>query len=164
MRVALLLFECAGPTTLLVASVVRYALWPMALVKSTDTGPFKAPRALIEHNFNVVMALVELGLLGGLPVRLTDFSVAPLFGIVYVLFSWSMVHQWAPPSEGPQFLYFFMDTTLGWKTTAALLALLAVLSAFYGIFFLASNYLHGSIGVNAVAIVALLSLVCRLGD
>ena len=164
LRAALLLFECAGPTTLLVASVVRYALWPIAIRKGNDTGPLSTPRALVEHNFNVLMALLEVGLLGGIPVRMTDFSVAPLFGLVYVLFSWSMANNWAPPSEGPQYIYFFMDTTLGWKTTISLLVLLAVLTTFYGIFCMASHYISGGVGVNSIAIAVLLSLVCRFRD
>ena len=164
LRAALLLFECAGPMTLLVASVVRYAIWPIAIKMGADTKPFRTPRGLVEHNFNVLMALVEVGLLGGIPVRMTDFSVAPLFGIVYVLFSWSMVNKWAPPSEGPQYLYFFMDTTLGWKTTAALVVLLGVLTMFYGIFCMASHYISGGIGVNSIAIAVVLSLVCRVRD
>ena len=167
LRAALLSFECAGPFTLLVASVVRYALWPMQLKNGKDTGPFKSVRAIFEHNANVVMALTEVALLGGPPVRWQDFSVAPLFGITYVLFAWYMSTHWVPALHGPQFIYFFLDTTLGKWTTIFLLGLLGVLLTFYGLFFAASyciSHAYGGAWVNGLAVAVLSSLVCRFND
>jgi len=139
----------------------------MALKAGTDTSIFKAPRALLEHNANVLMVLVEIGLLGGLPIRLQDFSVAPLFGIVYIFFTWSMSESWVAKTKGPQFIYFFMDTTLGIKTSLFLLALLGVLSSYYGLFWLASySICHGGGGVtvNTLMIALISSLVCKFSD
>jgi hypothetical protein len=73
-------------------------------------------------------------------------SLLPLYGIIYVLFTWSMAMSWNDPSAGPQFLYFFFDTTLpGLAPTIVLAALLAVLLASFGVFY-ACEYLLASIG------------------
>lgn len=103
LRLALLTFECSAPCTLLVSAVVKYAIWPMALQEGSGNSTIlQHPLTLVEHNANSFMALVEIGLLGGLPVRYQDFSVAPLFGISYVLFTWYMMDKWADTKEGPQ--------------------------------------------------------------
>jgi hypothetical protein len=103
LRLALLTFECSAPCTLLVSAVVKYAIWPLALQEGSGNSTIlKNPLTLVEHNANSFMALVEIGLLGGLPVRYQDFLVAPLFGISYVLFTWYMMDKWANAKEGPQ--------------------------------------------------------------
>jgi len=159
-----------GPSAMLVAFVVRYAIWPnmMEHGRGNDpTGPLKLPRVLILHNVNVLIVLTEISLLGGLPVRTSDFAVSALFGVVYVLFSWSVRNSWAPTKHGPQFLYFFLDTTLGATTTFALLALLIVLMVFYGLFcglHAALDHLGGGIAVHVLAVVLVASLVCRFRD
>lgn len=169
LRAAILLFEIVGPCAMLVAFVVKYALWPQALKHGTTedpTLPFKRVRALIMHNLNVLVALTEISLLGGLPIRATDFGVAVLYGIVYIVFTWSTMMYWAP-QHGPQALYFFMDPTLGATTTLALLALLVVLMVFYGLFcglHAILDHLGGGIGTHALALVVASTLVCRVRD
>lgn len=168
LRISLLLFECAAPTTLLVSVVVRYALWPMAMENgSANTEILQNPVTLMEHNGNLVMALSEVALLGGLPVRMQDFAVAPLFGILYVFFSWFMMDKWAPANNGPQFCYFFFDTTLGWFSSLALLALLTVLALFYATFaavdYFISEYSSGILS-HVAAILAILAVSCRFSD
>lgn len=169
-RIALLGWEISAPTSLLVSVVVKYVLWPMALAQQegeNNAKLLKHPGALLEHNWNVIACLLEVAVLGGLPVRGVAWAAAPLFGLVYVLFSYAMMHAWAPPAAGPQFLYPFLDTTLGVGTTACLLALLAVLVLAFGAFFVLEYvFLHvggGIVGhLAAVGVVAL--AVCRFRD
>ena len=89
LRTCVILFEIAAPTAMLVSVVVKYVLWPNAL-KGNGSKGFKQTTILVQHNANIIFALVECGLLGGLKVRFTDMAVAPLFGIIYVLFAWAM--------------------------------------------------------------------------
>ena len=168
-RVALVGWEISAPTSLLVSVVDKYVLWPMALAQEGENNAklLKHPGALLEHNWNVLACLLEVAVLGGLPLRVVDVAWAPLFGLVYVLFSYAYMHAWAPPSAGPQFLYPFLDTTLGWRTTACLLALLAVLVLSFGAFFVLDVILlhvgGGIVGhLAAVGVMAL--AVCRFRD
>jgi hypothetical protein len=139
---------------------------------SNNTAVLKRPRALLEHNGNVIMALSEVALLGGLPVRFVDFCVAPLFGLAHLLFAWFMMNKWSSANNGPQVIYFFLDTTLGYKTSVFLLVLLLVLTIVYGIFAGADFWVrhHGDgsatsgILVNLASVLVILSLVCRFRD
>lgn len=164
-RLALILWEVAAPMTLLVGAVVKYALWP-AQIKQTGRGDnFLTPRALLQHNANVIMAVTEVALLGGLPVHFEDISISVLYGCSYVFFTWTIMMTWH--GRGPAFLYFFMDTTLGNEHTMALYVLLSVLMAFYGLFAgietalsILSSSLLGHVGFAIV----LCSSVCRFRD
>jgi hypothetical protein len=166
LRMALLVFETAAPSALLVAFVIRYAIWPRAL-QHGDTTQLKLPIVLIWHNANVIMILSEVCLLGGIHIdaHASYFSVAPIFGIVYVVFTWYMIPRWS--KEGPQFIYFFFDTTLGWTTSIALLMLLVVLMVFYGLFgalvHVLSN-LQGGLFIHTLAVLVVSSLICRFQD
>jgi hypothetical protein len=94
LRLGILLFEMSAPTALLVAFVVRYGIWPQLLESGLPPDPtaaLKHPRTLAWHNANVIMALCEVSLLGGLPVRYGDISMSTFFGIAYILFSWYVV-------------------------------------------------------------------------
>lgn len=166
LRVALLSFETAAPCALLVSTVVRYAIWPQLKRSGVDTAPIKTTQMLLWHNANVVMVLAETGLLGGLPVKLTHFSVAPCFGVLYILFSWYMIDKWTP-TEGPQFIYFFLDTTLGYMTSVIVMLLVLVFVSFYAMFGLLdymSSHFQGGPVVHALAVLATSSVVCRFRD
>lgn len=118
-RVAMIGWEICAPTSLLVSSIVTYVLWPMALQQGENNAKLlKHPGAMLEHNFNVLTCLTEVALLGGLPIRYQDFVYAPLFGLVYVFFTYAMMHSWAAPECGPQFMYPFFDTTSKSKAVA----------------------------------------------
>jgi hypothetical protein len=150
---------------LLIGAVVKYALWP-AQIKQTGHGDvFKTPWVLLQHNANVIMAVTEMALMGGLPVRFSHLSISVLYGSAYVIFSWSMQMVWH--GRGPAFLYFFMDATLGTEHTVALNVLLLVLMAFHGLFCGAESLLH-VVGRNllghGVFAIALSGLVCRFRD
>lgn len=93
-------------------------------------------------------------------------AVAPLFGIAYVLFSWAMSGRWTP-GRGPQFLYFFLDTTLGWTGSFAILALLAIQFIFYALFSLvddALENLQGGFLTHVLGIILACFFVCRFRD
>ena len=170
-RLALIGWEISAPTSILVSAIVKYVLWPMALEKEGENNAnlLKHPGALLEHNWNVLSCLVEVALLGGMPIRYQDYALAPLFGLFYVLYSYAMVHSWAPASEGPQLIYPFLDTTMEWRTTGCLLALLGVLTMAFGIFCALDHFItefldEGDILSHVAAVVVIGATVCRFRD
>mmetsp|Transcript_27365 Transcript_27365/g.66458 ORF Transcript_27365/g.66458 Transcript_27365/m.66458 type:complete len:344 (-) Transcript_27365:466-1497(-) len=142
LRFALLSFEISAPGGFLVSTIVKYVLWPIALKKNGPQGTkvFWSFFGLVTHNANVIMILMELCLLGGTPVCLEHIAVSPIMGIAYVLFTWFMMHRWLPNEKGPNFIYFFLDTTLGKDATIGLLALAAVLFGFFLLFAMLCKY------------------------
>ena len=174
-RLAVILWEIAAPTSLLVSSIVKYVLWPHALQGNgtANADVFKHPGALLEHNLNSLAALVEVGFFGGLPVRKTDASFAILFGLVYVAYTYAMAHSWPLGQLGlprtkpdaarqPQFIYPFFDPTLpGFLTTYCLLGLLAVLLGSHLLFCFANVLIRQNpwIAVPFIAVA-----VCRFRD
>jgi hypothetical protein len=171
LRLCILLFETVAPLTMLVSAVVRYALWPIGLSQNNTTS-LKHPLVMIQHNANLVFALSEVSLLGGLPVRLEDMALAPLFGVVYIVFAWSIRYRWIPSKSGKyddaQFLYFFLDTTLeGYKPTIFLALLVLVLSVFYCLFVIIDDimvYVDGGILMHILVVIGLASCFCRFRD
>uniref|UniRef100_A0A7S3L2B7 Uncharacterized protein n=1 Tax=Amphora coffeiformis TaxID=265554 RepID=A0A7S3L2B7_9STRA len=167
LRTALIVWEIAAPFTLLVAAVVRYAIWPAVLRTTGKTKELKSWRNVMMHNINVLFALAEAALLGGVKVQWSHFAFAPLVGCLYVIFSWAMVMQWNP-KNGAQYIYFFMDTTLpGYTSTIAMLMLLAVLTTFYAIFCVGDQFLAVSgqtVWTHATYVAAICSTVMRFGD
>ena len=167
LRMALLVYETAAPQTLLVSTVVRYAIWPQVLKGTGDTSDLAHPRTLLWHNANSVLALIEVALLGGLPVVVSHVAIAPMFGIAYIFFSWAMAPYWSP-QDGPQFIYFFMDTTVDNHGHAlAIMALLTVLMVFYGLFAGASlvlEYLGSGILSHIVFVLVVSAGVTRFRD
>lgn len=169
LRMAWIGWQIAAPCTLLVASVIRYAIWPGLLrLPDGNTNGLKSWRNRMMHNANVVFALSEACIWSGLPVRWQDAAYAPLWGVLYVLFSWSMIHQWNDAKHGPQFIYFFFDTTLpGYTVTKILFLLLVVLMLFFAIFCSAKAllmYIGGGILTHVVFVIALSSMVMRFLD
>lgn len=164
-RLALILWEIAAPMTLLIGAVVKYALWPAQIEQSGTGDVFLTPRALLQHNANVIMAVAEAALMGGLPIQFSHLSISVLYGCSYVLFAWSSQLQWH--GQGPAFLYFFMDTTIGSELSIALYVLLSVLMLFHGVFCGVETLLHmvgSSLLGHAAFAVVLCSLVCRFRD
>jgi len=171
LRMCVLLFETVAPLTMLVSAVVRYALWPIGL-KKQNTSALKHPLVMIQHNANIFFALCEICLLGGLPVRFEDMALAPLFGVVYIVFAWVIRFRWIPSKTGKyddaQFLYFFLDTTLdGYTPTIFLAILVFVLSVFYCLFVVIDDimvYLDGGFLMHLSIVMGLASCVCRFRD
>jgi hypothetical protein len=167
LRTAILTWQVAAPNTLLVAAVVRYCIWPGVLRATGDTQELQSHRNKLMHNFNAVFALSEIALLGHLPVRWSQVSLAPLLGVWYVVCSWSTTAQWNLPQHGPQFIYFFLDTTLGATTTIAILALLGILLCFYALFVWAEqglNWMDGAWPLHCLFVAVLSSAVMRFRD
>jgi hypothetical protein len=120
------------------------------------------------HNLNVLAALTESFLLSGLPVRWSEAALAPLWGCAYVVFSWNMVYAWNERRHGPQFIYFFFDTTLpGYTCSFALVALLLVLLIFYSAFCTADvilAYMDGGVWTRVLFVAVWSSMVMRFSD
>ena len=168
LRMALVSFEMAAPTAILVSVIVTYVLWPEFLKKEgpSRTKRFQRPNVLIQHNLNSFFVLAELALLGKIPISLDHVAFVPLFGIAYILFSWLMATRFEPkttklrqedtntnneqrsPPEpiGPQYMYFFLDMTLpGWAPSIHFLGLLCVLLFFYAVLFFSKEFLFVNI-------------------
>jgi len=171
-RLAVLAWEIAAPASLLVSTVVKYVLWPVAMNDDNNRKLIKHPSLLLEHNFNSVACLVEIGLLGGMPVRLQHWPFVVLFGVAYVVFTYWMQNRWPCGNDaGPQFMYPFLDPTLpGLKPTMSLLGLLFALALSYAILSCTDSYYSarasGAAGLSTrfVAVSLLSAAVCRFRD
>ena len=123
---------------------------PITDSTSTTTPPQRPSHSLNSYqnmwmpNINVLLALVERCILTGIPVRYNEWTLAPLYGCIYVLFTWNMIYQYNDRKRyGPHFIYFFLDTTLpGYFCSYALIALLLVLLAFYSLYCGIESILH----------------------
>ena len=160
-RSALIIWEIAAPSSILVSTVVTYVIWPFALKQEGETKrkilrSLKSNGALMQHNLNSVAALVEVTLMGRLPVVASHFAIPLLYGIVYIMFTYSMAYSWTDKSKGPQFIYPVFDTTLGATVcsgviAAFVIALLASLSIFHSL-----ELLHPLVALGVTCIT-----VCR---
>ena len=167
LRIALIVWELGAANSILTSIVVTYGIWPLLLQEGVDTAELKNPITLVMHNINAMLSMTEVCLLGGLPVRWDDIAFAPLFGIVYLLFSWYMMDKWTTPDKGPQFLYFFMDTTLGLLSSISLLVVFVVLQGAYGLFVVLHRLLdqvEGGLVVHGLAVLVVCALVGRFRD
>ncbi|KAL7551016.1 hypothetical protein ACHAWF_014226 [Thalassiosira exigua] len=135
LRSALITFEVAAPSAFLTSFVVTYALWPKAYKDhgSSGTVGFKGWIGLLQHCGNSFFVLLEVCLLGGLPVMFSHAAFAPIFAGIYQIFLWVMANHWSP-KHGPVYPYFFMDTTLGARTTVFMCLLLVVIGLFFASF------------------------------
>jgi hypothetical protein len=167
LRAALVLWEIAAPFALLVSAVIRYAIWPRLIATNGTTVNLKTLRNVLMHNVNVLMATTEIALMGQMPVHFSHVAFAPLVGCAYVVWSWSVTHIWNDPMHGPQYIYFFFDTTLGAMATWALVALLAVMMAFYSLMVAAESLLDlagGGLPVHALFVAIVCGSVMRFRD
>lgn len=175
LRASFIINETSAALSLFVSVVVRYILWPVGL-KGHGSDSFKNIIPLLQHNVNVILALSELLLLGGAPVRIDHVMFAPMFGIVYVVFVWVVRGKWmlstttgGEERQVLQFPYFFLDTTLGPITTFAIVGLLVILFTFYSVLalasFLADAYLNDvGIVANICVVLGASFLICRFRD
>jgi hypothetical protein len=163
LRCALILWELAAPFSLLVSAVIRYAIWPVALAggKPHNLGSF---RNQMMHNANSIYALSEMAIFGGLPMSVSHISIPCLVGCLYVFFAWGTCRVHGKPSDGPQYIYFFMDTTLERTTTIALAALVTTLVASFGVFIGIQSFVNligGNLLTNTLCAALMSSLVVR---
>ena len=171
LRGALICFEIAAPSALLTSFLVTYALWPKAYVDHGESGTigFRGWIGLMQHDANTAFVLAEVCLIGGLPVKLGHATCAPLFAGVYQVFLWCMMNVW-DKETGPFFPYFFMDTTLGWKTTLFMVILLSVIGFFFILFAMLDKFMlmiedsgRGSFP-NVICVAILSYLLMRFKD
>mmetsp|Transcript_78072 Transcript_78072/g.226528 ORF Transcript_78072/g.226528 Transcript_78072/m.226528 type:complete len:315 (-) Transcript_78072:79-1023(-) len=125
LRSALVLWELSAPFALLVSAVVRYAIWPVVIATGRKHG-LGSFRNQMQHNVNTLYALSEMAMLGGLPLEFAHISLPMFVGCIYILFTWFNCYSYTDEKFGPQYLYWFMDPTLGERTS--LIALLALVS------------------------------------
>lgn len=170
LRIALLLHEISVPLSMLVSFCVKYVLWPNAIRKGTTTEPFTNLRSLLQHNANVIASLLEVCILGRIPIRSMDVFIVPMYGLLYILYTWFMTHKWLTSSE-PQFVYFFLDTTLPPKTVVSVMVcLLVALIVFFGFATsldgtILSYYNDGNdIVWNGFCVIMIASCFCRFRD
>jgi hypothetical protein len=168
MGTALILFEIAAPFSLLVSSVVRYAIWP-AVLKGGKPHSLNGFRNQMMHNMNAVFGLTEMCLLGGIPMSFSHISVPCFVGCSYALFAWSTAHFLgkAGTMPGPQYQYFFLDTTLGKSTTISLVVLLMILMSSFAVFAgieTVVEWFGGSFVINALCVLSISSMVCRIRE
>ena len=210
LRAALVTFEIAAPSAILVSTVVTYILWPELHKKRGPSGTerFKVWNVLLQHNLNSIFVILEIAIIGNIPILLSHVVFPPIFGIFYVLFSWFMPNRWTVAKKnsvqrntnkntqqsmqttntkaekkerndeivntGPQYVYFFLDTTLpGYQTTFFMLFLLCILIFFHAILVFSKNlFLEDLVEIgNATNVFCRLAyfccfsfLVCRFKD
>lgn len=172
-----MIWQTAAPSAFLVSSVIRYVIWPQVLKGPGDTTALKHIRNKFSHNLNSVYVLSEIALLGGLPVRLSEMYLGPIYGCIYIWIAWSLTAFWTPPKYGPHFLYFFLDTTMGYDTTIAIAGLTVALSMFYALLSSATVWLESLtdyyifedfpqflLACHLAFVLGIASLVCRFRD
>ena len=177
LRSILMVWQTAAPCAFLVSSVIRYVIWDKVKNGPGDTKHLKHIRNMFSHNLNSVYVLLEVALLGGLPVRINEMYLGPIYGTVYVLMAWSLTGFWAEKRFGPHFIYFFLDTTVGYATTISLAALTATLSMFYVMlayatvwlssltdYYIFTDFPQVLLACHVGFVVGLASLVCRMND
>ena len=135
LRAGVFFWNIAAPLSMMVSAIVRYVIWTQVLINGGDTYiGLKDLRSLVQHNFNIVAAMTEMVLLGGLPVRWSEAPFVLMTGQFYYVFS-VLLSPWWDKTRGPQFIYFFFDTTLpGFIPSVVMLGLLAVLLLFLAVF------------------------------
>lgn len=171
LRSTLILWELTGPLAMLVSAVVKYVIWPQ-VVAGGKPHNLAGYRNQLQHNCNAIGSLLEVTFLGGMKIAFSHLSMPTLLGVVYILFTWTMATMYFGNEKiGPQYIYWFMDTTLRETTTKALAALAFALTLFFGIFSVAvQHFLHGgahgdsSLATNLVFLVVGTRLVCKFKD
>jgi len=134
LRLTLVLWEFTGPFAILVSAVIKYVIYP-EVVKGGKPHNLDGFRNQLQHNANSIFSLMEVTIMGGIPVEFSHLSMATIFGIGYISFTWIMARLYFGNAEvGPQYIYWFMDTTLEDTTTKALAALVLALTLFFAIF------------------------------
>jgi hypothetical protein len=143
------------------------ALWPQAIKGVNGSIGLRRPVALIQHNLNIFASLMDIGVLGRIPIRISEISFPALWGVLYIGFTWFITHRLVPSGE-PQFVYFFMDTTLGSRVNCLILtSLIVVLMTFFVLFSIIDDFLlhlGGGVIFNTTAVILLSSSCCRFRD
>lgn len=110
----------------LVTVVVTFVLIPGKEKRGRSTDPFFNTHALIQHNANLAIVVVEL-LVSGMHVNPYHLPFAVCFGLTYVIV-WHQGLRWHITHT---LLYFFLDWTHP-HSSAIVVGLVCVLSSFFG--------------------------------
>jgi hypothetical protein len=163
-----MLFTVCAPNALLVSVIVSFVLWPGLLKDNNDTSGMRATTVLLMHNFNSFAVVCEM-VVAGTRLHPNLIAVAPLYGLLYVLFAWVWSHR-CQPKDGVQYFYDFLDTTLppGFQC-GAFFGLLAVLLVFYGVATVAGQGLDKAEGMGyesaaGAGLLVAVSFICKLRD
>jgi hypothetical protein len=174
LRLAFFCWEAVAPASMMVSATVKYVLWPMALMSKdpSSTDFLKSTGVLLKHNLNILSSLVEVAILGALPVRYADFSVgALLLGLPYLCFTYYMMYSWVDLKlHGPQFIYPFLDTTMGLISTLCIVGILGMYIVSHASFAWLHNFVvsepfaNMGIGAHIGAVVIAGAALCRFRD
>ena len=131
--ISVVMWEITMPNAFLVTIICTFIIWRGLLEKEgASTEGMKRPRTLIMHNANIAMCACEM-FFASTDIEISHLGLAPLFGCVYVFFSWARASR-IKPEAGPQYLYDFFDTTLPLKEVLTnYIGVLCVLVFFYAI-------------------------------
>jgi len=140
LRAALITHEMAIPTECAIAAIVTYIIWPYKIernkIEGTDdnkhTKKLTGAAVIIMHNACVVFIFAEMCFLGRIPLVLSHLPLVPVPGVTYIAFSWWCRHSWGlAKGDGAQFLYLFLDTSLGWVSTGIIAGLVGLFLSFF---------------------------------
>ena len=97
-------WELAAPNGMLVSVVITYVIWPTFL---RETGPsatvtLRSAPVLMAHCGNTIFIVLEM-LIGRSPICWNHAGVAPILGLIYVLFAWTG-SPFLAPKYGAQYL------------------------------------------------------------
>jgi hypothetical protein len=139
---------------------------------SSSTDFLKSTSVLLKHNWNIFSSLVEVAILGAMPVRYADFSVgALLLGLPYLCMTYYMMYSWVDIKlHGPQFIYPFLDTTMGWISTLCIVGILGMYIVCHASFAWLHNFVvsepfaNMGIGAHIGAVVIAGAVFCRFRE
>ena len=150
-------FEVSFAVAVLVSFIVKYVLIPTCAQNGGHVEGFFELSELLMHNCNTLFMALEL-LFADLPVLLSHFPLAALWGLLYVVFSWVWLAR-----RGVCW-YDFLDPTLP-KAIVVHTVLIAVLGVFFaiGAALAAGAAAISSPYVRVVLVLAGVALVARTG-
>jgi hypothetical protein len=149
----------------LTSTVIKYVIWPAALRAGPESPHNLAGwRNQLQHNCNSIFSLLEVTLLGGIPVSLHHITLPIFVGCIYMILTWILGILYYFNSStlnntkgkntkgnntntnkvvvGPQYIYFFMDTSMGIMTTYCMIGLLLAMMIIYILFSLVIKILN----------------------
>jgi len=112
-------------------------------------------RNQLQHNWNSIFSLLEVTVFGGIPVCLYHITIPILVGCLYMILTWllGIYYHFGYNTKtnstkdskketktnsaaigsvvGPQYIYFFMDTSMGIITTYCMVGLLFAMMTIY---------------------------------
>ncbi|GMH74603.1 hypothetical protein TrRE_jg6681 [Triparma retinervis] len=166
--ISVVVWEIAMPNAFLVTIICTFVIWKGLLEKEASTDGMKRPRTLVMHNANIAMCACEM-FFASTDIHISHLGLAPLFGCLYVFFSWWRAPRISPES-GPQYLYDFFDTTLPLQEVMInYCGVLFVLVAFYALVCVVSwvldmTFWHDKKGLEGLLLACFVYSIMRFED